>query len=48
MFGHLGVDPAAAHFGIRHYERRWAGKPVPRLHDLHWLPRREARVRLRW
>ena len=48
VFGHLGVDQAAVDLGQRHEDHRSADKPVPRLHDLHWLPRRQGRLHPRW
>jgi len=48
VFGHLGVDPAAADLDERHRDHRSIDKPVPRLHDLTWLPRREVRLDPRW
>jgi hypothetical protein len=48
VFGHLEVDPAAADLDERHHDHRSIDKPVPRLHDLTWLPRREVRLDPRW
>lgn len=48
VFGHLAVDPAAADLDQRHHDHRSIDKPVPRLHDLTWLPRREVRLDPRW
>jgi hypothetical protein len=48
VFAHLGVDPAAADLDARHHDHRSIDKPVPRLHDLPWLPRREVRLDPRW
>ena len=48
VFDHLGVDPAADDPGTRHQEHRSIDKPVPRLHDLGWLPRRQVKLRPRW
>jgi hypothetical protein len=48
MFGHLGVDPAAADLDERHRDHRSMEKPVPCLHDLTWLPRRQVRLQPRW
>ncbi len=48
VFDHLGVDPAAVNLGKRHQDHRSAGKPVPRLHDLGWLPRRQVKLDPRW
>jgi hypothetical protein len=48
VFGHLAVDPAAVDLDERHRDHRSMDKPVPRLHDLTWLPRRQARLHPRW
>jgi hypothetical protein len=48
VFGHLAVDPAAIDLDIRHQDHRSTDKPVPRLHDLEWLPRRQVRLHSRW
>jgi len=48
VFDHLGVDPAAADLDKRHQDHRSMDKPVPRLHDLHWLPRRQVQPDPRW
>ncbi len=40
LFDHLAVDPSAVDLDARHHDHRSADKPVPRLHDLQWLPRR--------
>ena len=48
VYGHLGVDPAAVDLDARHRDHRSLDKPVPRLHDLHWLPRRQVTLRPRW
>ena len=48
VFDHLGVDPAAVDLGKRHQEHRSIDKPVPRLHDLEWLPRRQVKPHPRW
>jgi hypothetical protein len=48
VYGHLGVDPAAVDLDARHRDHRSMDKPVPRLHDLHWLPRRQVKLRPRW
>ncbi len=48
VFGHLAVDPAAADLDERHRDHRSMDKPVPRLHDLTWLPRRQVKLRPRW
>jgi hypothetical protein len=47
VFDHLGVDPAAVDSGQQHRDHRSADKPVPRLHDLGWLPRRQVKLRPR-
>jgi hypothetical protein len=48
VFGHLRVDPAAVDLDQRHRDHRSMDKPVPRLHDLGWLPRRGVRLEPRW
>jgi hypothetical protein len=48
VFYHLGVDPAADDPGKQHQDHRSIDKPVPRLHDLGWLPRRQVKLRPRW
>jgi hypothetical protein len=48
VFGHLGVDPAAVDLDQRRQDHRSMDKPVPRLHDLPWLPRRQVRLDPRW
>jgi hypothetical protein len=48
VFGHLAVDPAAADIDQRHRDHRSMDKPVPRLHDLTWLPRRQVKHHPRW
>lgn len=48
VFSHIAVDPAAADSASRHHDHRSADKPVPRLHDLHWLPRRQVTLHPRW
>jgi hypothetical protein len=48
VFDHLGVDPAAADLDARHHDHRSIDKPVPRLHDLQWLPRRQVKLDPRW
>ena len=48
VFGHLGVDPAAADLDVRHRDHRSIDKPIPRLHDLQWLPRRQVKLDPRW
>jgi hypothetical protein len=44
VFDHLAVDPAAVDQDKRHRDHRSLDKPVPRLHDLAWLPRRQVRL----
>jgi Sulfotransferase domain len=48
VFGHLGVDPAAVDLDQRYRDHRSMDKPVPRLHDLGWLPRHGVRLEPRW
>ncbi len=48
VFSHLAVDPAAADLEKRHRDHRSIDKPVPRLHDLQWLPRRQLKLHPRW
>jgi hypothetical protein len=48
VFDHLAVDPAAADLDQGHQDHRSIDKPVPRLHDLGWLPRRQLRLDPRW
>ncbi|MGH3397377.1 MAG: sulfotransferase [Streptosporangiaceae bacterium] len=48
VFDHLAVDPAAADLDQRHQDHRSMEKPVPRLHDLEWLPRRQLNLDPRW
>ena len=48
VFEHLAVDPAAADLDKRHHDHRSMDKPVPRLHDLTWLPRRQVKLHPRW
>jgi Sulfotransferase family len=48
VFEHIAVDPAAADLDRRHRDHRSMDKPVPRLHDLTWLPRREVKLNPRW
>jgi hypothetical protein len=47
-FDHLGVDSAAVDLDKRYQDHRSMDKPVPRLHDLHWLPRRQVQLDPRW
>jgi hypothetical protein len=44
VFGHLAVDPAAVDLDRRHHDHRSMDKPVPRLHDAKWLPRRQVKL----
>ncbi len=44
VFDHLAVDPAAVDLDKRHQDHRSIDKPIPRLHDLGWLPRRQVRL----
>ena len=48
VFDHLAVDPAVADLDKRHRDHRSIDKPVPRLHDLKWLPRRQVKLQPRW
>jgi hypothetical protein len=48
VFDHLAVDPAAADLDKRHHDHRSIDKPVPRLHDLTWLPRSQVKLQPRW
>jgi Sulfotransferase family len=48
VFRHLGVDPAAVDLDQRLRDHRSMDKPVPRLHDLRWLPRRQVQLSPRW
>src|SRR5207248_2744348 len=48
VFTHLAVDPAAVDLDKRHQDHRSIDKPVPRLHDLGWLPRRRVKLQPRW
>ena len=48
VFDHLAVDPAAVDLDKRHQDHRSIDKPVPRLHDLKWLPRRQVKLHPRW
>jgi hypothetical protein len=48
VLSHLAVDPARADLKERLRDHRSADKPVPRLHDLPWLPRRQVKLRPRW
>ena len=48
VFKHVAVDPAAADLDKRLHDHRSIDKPVPRLHDLTWLPRRQVKLDPRW
>jgi hypothetical protein len=48
VFEHLGIDPAAGDLDQRLRDHRSIDKPVPRLHDLKWLPRRQVKLHPRW
>jgi hypothetical protein len=48
VYDHLGVDPAAVDLDKRQQDHRSIDKPVPRLHDLEWLPRRQVKLDPRW
>jgi hypothetical protein len=48
VFSHLGVDPAAVDLDEPRQDHRSIDKPVPRLHDLEWLPRRQVKLHPRW
>jgi hypothetical protein len=48
VFDHIAVDPDAVDLDARHQDHRSADKPVPRLHDLEWLPRHQVKLRPRW
>jgi hypothetical protein len=48
VFDHLAVDPAAVDLDQRRQDHRSMDKPVPRLHDLDWLPRRQVKLDPRW
>jgi hypothetical protein len=48
VFEHIAVDPAAADLDERRRDHRSIEKPVPRLHDLPWLPRRQVQPDPRW
>ena len=48
VFNHLAVDPAAVDLDKRRQDHRSIDKPVPRLHDLGWLPRRQVKLNPRW
>jgi hypothetical protein len=48
VFSHLAVDPAATDLKTRHQDHRSMDKPVPRLHGLKWLPRRQVQLDPRW
>ncbi len=48
VFDHLAVDPAAVDLDKPRQDHRSIDKPVPRLHDLDWLPRRKVQLDPRW
>lgn len=48
VFSHLAVDPAAVNLERQRQDHRSIDKPVPRLHDLEWLPRRQVKLHPRW
>jgi hypothetical protein len=48
VFDHLAVDPAVVDLDQRHLDHRSTDKPVPRLHDLEWLPRHQVELHPRW
>jgi hypothetical protein len=48
VFAHLAVDPAAVDLDQRLRDHRSIDKPVPRLHDLHLLPRHGVWLDPRW
>jgi hypothetical protein len=48
VFNHLAVDPAAVDLERRRQDHRSIDKPVPRLHDLESLPRRQVKLHPRW
>jgi Sulfotransferase domain len=48
VFAHLGVSAAAADLDRRVRDHRSMDKPIPRLHDLPWLPRRQVQLDPRW
>jgi hypothetical protein len=48
VFDHIAVDPSAVDLDKQHQDHRSMDKPVPRLHDLPWLPRRQVRLSPRW
>ena len=48
VFDHIGADPAALDLDQRRRDHRSMDKPVPRLHDLRWLPRRQVLPDPRW
>jgi Sulfotransferase family len=45
---HIGIDPAALDLDRQRRDHRSMDKPVPRLHDLPWLPRRQVQDNPRW
>jgi hypothetical protein len=48
VFDHLAVDPAAVDLDERYQDNRSMDKPVPRLHNSEWLPRRQFKPDPRW
>jgi hypothetical protein len=48
VFDHLAVEPAGVDLDKRHQDHRSIDKPIPRLHDLGWLPRRQVKLDPRW
>jgi hypothetical protein len=48
VFDHLGVDAGAVDLDQGHRDHRSLDKPVPRWHDLRWLPRRGVILDPRW
>jgi hypothetical protein len=48
VFDHLAVDPVMAGFAQPYQDHRSLDKPVPRLHGLPWLPRRQVTLHPRW
>jgi hypothetical protein len=48
VFDHLAVDPTVVDLDKRRHDHRSRDKPVPRLHDLRWLPRHQVQLNPRW
>ncbi|GAA4995731.1 sulfotransferase [Actinopolymorpha pittospori] len=48
VFDHLAVDPTAVDLDKQRRNHRSMDKPIPRLHDLKWLPRRQVKLNPRW